>query len=128
MLASSCCATEVVPQHEALRLFAASLQISQAENLLYPMLHALSMQGIALIDAGRYDNALTTLEEALSLSEKVGHDLISYRFPQPGLAFGGHLVSRSRYRRVCVQPMTSTRWPMFYYTHSRRTWPSQLIA
>jgi class 3 adenylate cyclase/tetratricopeptide (TPR) repeat protein len=59
--------------------FTESLQLSKRDNLLYPMLSALFGQGILLVDTGHYDDALTTFEEALSLGEKAGHDLLCYR-------------------------------------------------
>ncbi len=64
---------------EASRLLSDGLRIARENNLLVPLLFGLFMHGVTLTGKGDYDAALITLEEGISLSEKVGNEVQRHR-------------------------------------------------
>jgi class 3 adenylate cyclase/tetratricopeptide (TPR) repeat protein len=64
---------------EAVRLESEGLRIARAHNLLVPLLYGHFISGVALTGKGDYDEAFTTLEEGLALSEKVGDEVMRHR-------------------------------------------------
>ena len=64
---------------EASRLLSDSLQINREHDLSVPFLHALWVKGLALVVNGEYDEALSTINEGLALSEKLGDEVFGHR-------------------------------------------------
>jgi class 3 adenylate cyclase/tetratricopeptide (TPR) repeat protein len=60
-------------------LLAEVLHTARKHNLLFPLLFTFFTYGITLTGQGEYDKALTTLQEGLALSEKVGSELMHHR-------------------------------------------------
>jgi class 3 adenylate cyclase len=64
---------------EASRLLFEARRIAEENNLLVPLLFGLFMHGVTLTGKGDYDAALTTLQEGLTLSDKVGSEVQRHR-------------------------------------------------
>ena len=64
---------------EASRYLSEGLRIARQNNLLVPLLYGLFMHGVTLTGKGDYDAALSTFEEGLALSEKVGDEVQRHR-------------------------------------------------
>jgi tetratricopeptide (TPR) repeat protein len=64
---------------EASRFLFEGLRIARHNNLLVPLLYGLFMHGVTLTGKGDYDAALSTFEEGLALSEKVGDEVQRHR-------------------------------------------------
>jgi tetratricopeptide (TPR) repeat protein len=63
----------------AARLLAEALNTARNHNLLFPLLFTLFTYGITLTGKGDYDEALAMLQEGLTLSEKVGSEVMHHR-------------------------------------------------
>jgi class 3 adenylate cyclase/tetratricopeptide (TPR) repeat protein len=64
---------------EASRFLSEGLRIARHNNLLVPLLYGLFMHGVTLTGKGDYGAALSTFEEGLALSEKVGDEVQRHR-------------------------------------------------
>lgn len=64
---------------EAARFLAEVRRTALENNLLFPLLFTSFIYGITLTGKGSYDEALATLQEGLTLSEKVGSEIMHHR-------------------------------------------------
>jgi class 3 adenylate cyclase/tetratricopeptide (TPR) repeat protein len=63
----------------AIRLQSTGIRRAREHGLVVPSLQGLWAHGLSLIGKGAYDEALATLEEGLTLSEKVGEEINLHR-------------------------------------------------
>src|SRR5712692_9280781 len=64
---------------EAIRLEAEGLRLAREHNLVVPLIFNFFCLGIARVDAGAYEEALTTLQEGLAFTERMGDEVFHQR-------------------------------------------------